>query len=372
MTRPRVRHALALALAASSAAACVTGSGDDHAASTDIALDWRLEVAWSVGGVADTSLVLATLKADDIAVQDGVLLLIDRNRSQIARYSSEGEPLASVGRGEGAGPGELKFPTSVAVDPSGRIIVEERVNGRLSYFDAQGRFLMHKPHELQRNISRVRAVTDSSLVGLVLSIDSIALAIRTEHGVRPIVAHAAAKLFGTAPVCSTTGYGVRTLFSPTILFATADSTLAFTDTGGQLTFYRGDRPHAVHTHAVPRRRTSEAMAREHLGSGIRIQVQGMPPCTVPTRMLLEVAEMAPELPAYGSLAVDPDGSVWAMRYAVGQEPALADVFDPETGYVGTVSLGAARPVAFLSRSLLVSLEADDDEVPVVRVYRVIR
>ena len=59
-----------------------------------------------------------------------------------------------------------------------------------------------------------------------------------------------------------------------------------------------------------------------------------------------------------------------MRYAVGKEPAIADVFDPETGYTGTVSLGAARPVAFLSRTLLVSLETDDDEVPVVRVYRV--
>lgn len=370
MTRTHARHVLAFALAASSACACARG--EDHEASADVVLDWRLELAWSVGGVADTSLLLATLKADDIAVQDSVLLLIDRNRSQIARYSSGGERLEPVGRGEGAGPGELTFPTSLAVDPSGRIIVEERVNGRISYFDAQGRFLMHRPHEVRQNISQLRAVTDSSLVGLVFSMDSIVLAIRTEHGMRPIVANAAAKLFGTAPVCSTTGYGVRTLFSPTIVFATADSTLAFTDGSGQVTFYRGDRPHAVHTHAVPRRRTSEAMAREHLGAGIRIQVQGMPPCTVPTRMLLEVAELAPELPAYASLAVDPDGVVWAMRYAVGKEPAIADVFDPETGYTGTVSLGAARPVAFLSRSLLVSLETDDDEVPVVRVYRVMK
>ena len=89
-------------------------------------------------------------------------------------------------------------------------------------------------------------------------------------------------------------------------------------------------------------------------------------------MLLDAGDLAAELPAYGSLAVDPDGVVWATRFAVGTEPAVADVFHPDTGYVGTVAIGAARPVAFLTRALIVSLEADDDEVPVVRVYRVTR
>lgn len=340
--------------------------------STDVILNWRLNFAWSVGGAVDTSLFVATLKAKDIAVWSGTLLLVDRDRSQIARYSSNGDKLASIGRGEGSGPSELRFPRSVAVDPSGRIIVEEAVNGRISYFEPSGRFVRHRLHDSRRSISQLRAVTDSSLIGLVVMSDSIALARLTDHRLQTISAIRAPRRLGTAPVCSTTGYVFSTLFSPTILFATAGSVLAFTAGDGQVSFLRGDRSYTKHVHAFPRRRTSNAMARAHLGEGIRIQVQGMPACTVPTAMILEAAELAPELPAYGSVAVDPEGIVWATRYAVGKEPAIADVFHPETGYVGTVAVGAARPVAFLSRSLMVSLEADGDDVPVVRIYQVMR
>lgn len=340
--------------------------------SPDVILDWRLSFAWSVGGSVDTSLLIATLRVKDIAVHDGTLLLVDRDRSQIARYSSEGDRLTPVGRGEGAGPGELRFPRSVAVDPGGRVIVEDRVNGRISYFDASGRFVKHRPHEIQRSISQLRAVTDSSLIGLVTMSDSIVLASLTDHGLRSITSIRAPRRLGTRPVCSTTGYTFTTVFSPTILFATAGSVLAFTAGDGHVSFFRGDRPLRKHSHAFPLRRSSNALARAHLGEGIRIQVQGMPPCTVPTAMILEAGELAPELPAYGSLAVDPDGLAWATRFAVGKESAVADVFHPETGYVGTVTVGAVRPVAFLSRSLIVSLEADEDEVPIVRVYRVIK
>lgn len=357
-------------------AACSPQSSDAQRAgaqiSTDVILDWHLSVAWSVGGAVDTTLFLATLHAKDIAVSNGALLLVDRDRSQIARYASDGDKLSSIGRGDGSGPGELSFPRSIAVDPDGRIIVEDRGNGRVSYFNANGRDLKHRPHDSGLSISQLRAVTDSSLIGLVEMTDSITLASLTGHRLRTITSIQAPRRLGTARVCSTTGYEFNTLFSPTILFATAGSILAVTTGDGEVSFYRGDRHFSTHEHAFPRRRTNDAMARAHLGEGIRIQVQGMPPCTVPTALVLEAGELAPELPAYSSLAIDPDGVVWATRYAVGKEPAVADVFDSKTGYVGTVAVGAARPVAFLSRSLMVSLETDDDGVPVVRVYRVAR
>lgn len=376
MTALRRRNLGTFSVAILWLAACSPQSSDARRDGTrpsdDVVLDWRLSVAWSVGGAVDTSLALATLKAKDIAVGDGTLLLVDRDRSQIARYSSDGDKLTSIGQGEGAGPGELNFPGSVAVDPTGRIIVDDRSNGRISYFEADGRFVQHRTRESPRRISQLRAVTDSSLIGLVQTTDSIALAILTDHRLRTIASIEAPRRLGTVPVCSTTGYVFSTLFSPTILFATAGSALAFTAGDGEVSFYNGDRPHTTYEHAFPRRRTSDAMARAHLGEGIRIQVQGMPACTVPTEMILEAGELAPELPAYSSLAIDPDGMVWATRYAVGSEPASADLFHPETGYVGTVAIGAARPVAFLSRSLMVSLEADHDDVPVVRVYRVVR
>lgn len=338
----------------------------------DVVLDWRVRVEWSVGGAADSSLLLATLKAKDIAVLEGTLLIVDRDRSLIARYSSDGKRLAPIGRRDGSGPGELSFPRSVAVDPSGNVIVEDRGNGRLSYFEGSGRFVRNRSFESQRGISQIRAVTDSSLVGLVEMSDSISLAILTDRGLRAISSIRAPRRLVTAPVCSTTGYGFSTLFSPTILFVTAGPWLAFVAGDGQVSFFRGGRPHTRYSHPFPRRRTSMAMARAHLGDGVRIQLQGSPPCLVPAAMIIEAAQLAPDLPAYSSLAMDPDGVVWATRYTVGTAPAVADVFDPTTGYVGTVSLGAARPVSFLNRSLMVSLEAEEDDVPVVRVYRVSR
>jgi hypothetical protein len=338
----------------------------------DVAIGWRLNAVWSVGGAEDTSLVIATLRAKDIAVRDGTLLIADRVGSRIARYSATGGALPPVGRGPGAGPGELRFPTSVAVDPGGRILVQEPENGRISYFDANGRFLKQRSYNPSGSITQLRADADSSLIGIVRRGDSIALARLTDGGLQWITAIAAPRRLGTRPVCSTTGYVFDVLFSPMIHFATAGSVLAYSTGDAEVTFLRGGRPFAKHSHPFEPRRTNRAMARAHLGRGIRMQAVGHPVCTVPAEMLLAAAEMAPVLPAYGALAIEPDGIVWATRYPVGDEAAVADVFDPRTGYVGTVAIGAARPVAFLSRSLLVSLESDDDDVPVVRVYRITR
>jgi hypothetical protein len=89
-------------------------------------------------------------------------------------------------------------------------------------------------------------------------------------------------------------------------------------------------------------------------------------------MILEVAEVAPTLPAYSALALAPDHRIWATRYTVRGEPGLVDVYHAERGYEGTLALGDVRPVAFLSTGLLVSLEHDQDEVPVIVGYRIRR
>lgn len=52
------------------------------------------------------------------------------------------------------------------------------------------------------------------------------------------------------------------------------------------------------------------------------------------------------------------------------EPGVADIYHAEHGYEGSVALGAVRPVMFLSGGELVSLENDEDGVPVVAIHRV--
>ena len=60
--------------------------------------------------------------------------------------------------------------------------------------------------------------------------------------------------------------------------------------------------------------------------------------------------------------------VWAIRYHLPGEPAAADLYSPARGYLGTVQLGAASPVAFRSDGALISLE-NVTEIPAVVVYQ---
>jgi len=88
--------------------------------------------------------------------------------------------------------------------------------------------------------------------------------------------------------------------------------------------------------------------------------------------VLAVAEIAPEIPAYDALIIDAQGLIWATRVALPDEPALADLFDGQTGFVETVPLGSARPVAFLHDGRMVSIERDRDDVPMLVVYTIAR
>ena len=123
---------------------------------------------------------------------------------------------------------------------------------------------------------------------------------------------------------------------------------------------------------TPRRRATPALARRAVGKGYTMQLMGMHPCTVPAEMILAIAEIAKEVPAYSALAIAPRGRIWATRYVVPGDAAFADVYEERSGYVGTVPLGAARPVAFFADGRMISLEQDADGVPQIVVYEVRR
>ncbi len=56
-------------------------------------------------------------------------------------YDLDGRFLRNLGNGRGDGPGELYFPTYVAVGPSGDVYVSDTMNSRVAVFDAEGKFL---------------------------------------------------------------------------------------------------------------------------------------------------------------------------------------------------------------------------------------
>ncbi len=56
-------------------------------------------------------------------------------------YDLDGVFLGNVGSGRGDGPGQLMFPTYLALDAEGQLYVSDTANGRVSVFDTDGAFV---------------------------------------------------------------------------------------------------------------------------------------------------------------------------------------------------------------------------------------
>ena len=66
-----------------------------------------------------------------VAVRGTRMLVADDQHHRVAAFDTGGHQLASIGAGQGAGPGQLNFPYGVAIDPQGRVFVADDLNHRV-------------------------------------------------------------------------------------------------------------------------------------------------------------------------------------------------------------------------------------------------
>ncbi|HEV7750078.1 MAG TPA: NHL repeat-containing protein [Baekduia sp.] len=66
-----------------------------------------------------------------VAVRGTRMLVADDQHHRVAAFDTGGRLLASVGLGQGAGPGQLNFPYGVAMDAQGRVFVADDLNHRI-------------------------------------------------------------------------------------------------------------------------------------------------------------------------------------------------------------------------------------------------
>src|SRR3954447_13230378 len=66
-----------------------------------------------------------------VAVRATRMLVADDQHHRVAAFDTGGHLLASLGAGQGAGPGQLNFPYGVAIDPQGRVFVADDMNQRI-------------------------------------------------------------------------------------------------------------------------------------------------------------------------------------------------------------------------------------------------
>lgn len=70
-----------------------------------------------------------------------LLYVVDTPAHLVRVLTLDGTPVRTLGRGHGSGPGEMNFPTFVAIDPAGRAVVNDTMNFRVQIFEASGAFL---------------------------------------------------------------------------------------------------------------------------------------------------------------------------------------------------------------------------------------
>lgn len=353
-----------VAVSALPAQPAVAGSAVDRP------LAWRFEKRWAIGGAGDEALILSHLFPNDIVADpQGHLWIVDARGYRVVEYDAAGRQLRALGR-KGQGPGEFEYPAGLDVVADGSIRVRDLQRPTIVRFSKRGDPLPDEPESPR--LQKVVALRDGREVGLRFLGDTTLLTAKHGSTVNTVTAFVSVPAKSTPPVCNLSEYPARPVFSPHFAFAAREQMVAYTSGEYRITLHDGARPLRVLTRATPRRASTTALARTQLGKGERMQIVGRPPCYIPPDLIIKTAGVAPQLPAYRALTIAPDGRIWALRFTVPGEPVRADVYHPERGYEGTVSLGSKYPATFLSDGSLVSLERDEDDVPVVVVYRVVK
>lgn len=337
----------------------------------DASVQSPLERLWQVGGVDDTTLVFETLSRNDIVADaSDRLFVIDRTGGRIAVLDSTGTVVGTWGA-PGPGPGEFVFPLTLAVAPDGVVHVRDAEKGRLVVFTPEGRFREEYVAPSGQPF-RFRFRSDLSVVGSTPPRADGAMRLLADSAgtwrTLDSIPSAATGLIES--VCNIIGFSVEPVFHPALAWDSRGDTIV-SSVGEFAIALRtpGAPPRAIVRDTI-RRPTDRALAARELGPGRTIQLRGRKPCTVPAEKLLEVAPIAPRMPAYTDLTLGTHGYLWATRDVLSDEPTVADVFHLDTGFVRTVTLASARPVLFLRGGIMISIERDADDVPRIVAYRV--
>lgn len=330
-----------------------------------------LQRLWHVGGVDDTTLVFEILTRNDLAVDTlDRVYVIDRTASRIAVLDSSGRIVGTRGA-PGPGPGEFLFPLTLAVAPNGALHVLDAQKGRILVFADDGQFTEEyvppRGHPF-----RFRMRPDASVVGTTAPQrgGAMQLLLGTAESWQTLDSIPSGPTGIIESVCDVIGHSVEPVFQPRLAWDARGDTIVSAVGDFSITVRTSASAPRVIARDTSRRSTDRALAARELGEGRSIQVRGRKPCTIPTDMLLAVAHIEPRMPAYSDLTLGPHGSLWATRDVLGDEPTVADVFHLDSGFVATVLLSTARPVAFLRSGVLISIEADEDGVPRIVAYRV--
>jgi hypothetical protein len=110
--------------------------------SRELSMNRRTFLATAAAAVAAPPLTAAAKEivgaTPDRAQANGVRYIVDSANHRVRMVGARGRSLGSFGHLGLKEPGELNYPSSVAIDGAGRVHVAEMGNGRIQVFSAEG------------------------------------------------------------------------------------------------------------------------------------------------------------------------------------------------------------------------------------------
>ncbi len=283
----------------------------------------------------------------------GVVYVADRSESRVAVFDSAGGQMRELGR-RGEGPGEFLEPAAVAVDDGVLAVLDAR-RGVVSRWSPEGALL-----------DETRLPTPYWGPGLAMSDDWLVYVATTATGSRrdellqvhrggesqtvQTVSHELAMFesaCGSAPAAP--------VLSPTPVWAGSAGTVYFAEGASyRIDVHRSQDGLSSFRRDLDPIPVSEQMARDVLAFAPGPYQAMMRQCDLDAGAVLSSVGYEPEISPIVGIAVDPAGRVWVARRTGSVMPEVVDLLAPTGEYLGTFELPAV-PVAFLSDSRFVAV-----------------
>ncbi len=392
MTRALLTGHLLLTIAASTAHAqlVTTLPGEDRPLAPTLTEVYRLG---SAAADADWQVFSAIPAAGFDG--DGNLYLLDAP-SRVVIVGPDGGLLSQFG-GIGEGPGEFGDPGQLDVWPSGRMVVLDMGRGAYHLFGPGGAFERRVRMKIvqpdiywsvrahaygARPVPRETAVFSDGGRD-ILRIDLSSEEVRTETFVEAWAPPGTEIRHGS--LADVTAGGLWGFEPPLVFDALPDGGIAFSDSTAyaiKITDPSGDLLRVLSRPIQPHSVTEQIKERERarrLAELTPSRNENIPPSARAMLALalsggtraIEDMQFFPEIPVIHALRTTWEGMLWVQRRGDGSDVDRGpiDVLDPNGRYVGTIVEQMRMPDEFGPDGLVVFLEKDEFDVPVIVVKR---
>ena len=346
----------------------------------DRELDWQFERIIDIGGDTGRTAFFRVFPASIGVDSTGNLYVLDAGTFSVSVFDRDGQYVRSFGR-QGEGPGEMGFPSDMAVSADGRLAVHDFARRALLFYESDGTFAgtLPIPGPLQRRVallddgSTVVGVTGPADVADSLDYRVIVMSADTQELAR-------VRLLSDPPPqqFACTSLTLPPYFGPRIVWAAASDRVVISDDAAySIRVVDRDGSDAVWRRDVPPVRANLRLAAWEVAGGDSLRFRGPlvaagSSCVIAPEDVAERVGYADVVPVVSDLVVRPGRGVWVRRRTEQPGELRIDVFDDTGAYVGTLPEGSPFPALFRGSDEIVTVERDSMDVPHVIVYRVRR